>query len=506
MLRSLFAFIAVQRFIVSAYVYHQVMPQPLVFRSHQKKYPFSLFLSSPIDSDDDALTKLIGKRNQIKRQKRETMEEIEEKLAESIEPVVNLDLDQLPEFKVQRTPRKTDSQDLAPADEDTSSNTAKDAPIIDYMADYDDENDWHIPNRIGISSISWGDVNRNFVVAKGGSKLTKRMQKMGQFVAGDVQLAVQKLWASGVLLVETSASYGAALRGQRLSAHDILKECVTDAVDVGLPEPILMESLGRTDPSTWKSILFRPSISVVANLEETLGRLGVSNSGSVDMFIVPKYWGMPTRWLARGLAAQIESGQANYVGVAGVTRLAPLKSLVKHLQQRDCTLTANAFPFSLTNQSNLHMISICKELGVVPLILDPLDGGLASGVYTATNPSGGMTASGSRNKFTFAQLEKLQPLHSVQETVAERVRTRVIRNMRETQERFKSKYGPPPTINTDITTTQIALQYIIAKGGVPLPEVNNPSQADEILGCLGWRLTEEEVYALDASVGLVKLL
>jgi aryl-alcohol dehydrogenase-like predicted oxidoreductase len=457
-------------------------------------------------SDDDALSKLIGKRSQIKRQKRETMEEIEEKLAASIEPVVDLDLDQLPEFKVQRTPRKEGDKDTESTEEDTSSNAAKDAPIVDYMADYDDENDWHIPNRIGISSISWGDVNRNFVVAKGSSKLTKRMQKMGQFVAGDVQLAVQKLWASGVLLVETSSSYGAALRGQRLSAHDILKECVTDAVDIGLPEPILLESLGRTDPTTWKSILFRPSVSMIANLEETLGRLGVSNSGAVDMFIVPKYWGLPTRWLARGLAAQIESGQANYVGVAGVTRLATLKALVKHLQQRDCMLTANMFPFSLTNQRNLPMLAICKELGVVPLISDPLDGGLASGVFTATNPSGGMTAAGGKNKFSFAQLEKLQPLHSVQETIAERVRTRVIRSMRETQERFKSKYGPPPIINTDITTTQVALQYVIAKGGVPLPEVNSPSQADEILGCLGWTLNDDEVYALDSAIALVKLL
>jgi Aldo/keto reductase family len=144
-------------------------------------------------------------------------------------------------------------------------------------------------------------------------------------------------------------------------------------------------------------------------------------------------------------------------------------------------------------------------MGVVPLITDPLDGGLASGVYTATNPSGGMAAGANKNKFTFPQLEKLQPLHSVQETIAERVRTRVIRNMRDTQERFKSKYGPPPSINTDITTTQIALQYVIAKGGVPLPEVNNPSQADEILGSLGWTLNDDEVDMLDAAIALCKL-
>jgi hypothetical protein len=78
---------------------------------------------------------------------------------------------------------------------------------------------------------------------------------------------------------------------------------------------------------------------------------------------------------------------------------------------------------------------------VVPLILNPLDGGLASGVYTATNPSGG-EAQGTA-KFDFKTLEKLQPLHGVMETVTERVRTRVGRELRDLQDRTRSKYGPP---------------------------------------------------------------
>ena len=62
-----------------------------------------------------------------------------------------------------------------------------------------------------------------------------------------------------------------------------------------------------------------------------------------------------------------------------------------------------------------------------------------------------------------------------------------------------------PKINTDITTTQVAINYVIAKGGVPLPEINTPKQADELLGCLGWSLTEEEVDMLDSAAALCKL-
>ena len=61
-----------------------------------------------------------------------------------------------------------------------------------------------------------------------------------------------------------------------------------------------------------------------------------------------------------------------------------------------------------------------------------------------------------------------------------------------------------PQINTDITPAQLALNYIIAKGGVPLPEVNNPNQAKEVTGCLGWTLTDEEVSMLEAAADLCK--
>ena len=61
-----------------------------------------------------------------------------------------------------------------------------------------------------------------------------------------------------------------------------------------------------------------------------------------------------------------------------------------------------------------------------------------------------------------------------------------------------------PKINTDITTAQVALNYIVAKGGVPLAEVNNPKQSDEVLGCIGWSLNDDEVTMLEAAADLSK--
>lgn len=163
------------------------------------------------------------------------------------------------------------------------------------------------------------------------------------------------------------------------------------------------------------------------------------------------------------------------------------------------------FEFSLTNRraDKKGLIDACKELGVIPLVRNPLNGGLASGKYTATNPSGGQA--GGAAKFSFEKLEKLQPLHSVQQTIAERASTRVKREQRDLKDRYRARYGPAPKINTDITTTQVAINYVIAKGAVPICEVTDSKQADEILGCLGWGLSDDEVDMLDSAAALCGL-
>lgn len=486
------------------------LPVSAVKPFHDRKS--NLIVKSSVDSsegigngDDDEISKLIGKRSQIKRKKREADEE--PKLPD--EPVVDLDLDKLPEFKTERPVRRAKPKDEEEEDEDNdkqdsnskSSSSSAAAPIVDFQAEYDDENDFHIPNRFGISTVAWGDTTRGFVPS---GKLTKKAIKAGKFVPGDLQLAYNELLEGGLVVIESSPMYGSTSRVQKLSAEQILQRCLVEQPE-DLPESMLVESFGSGSIlSVLQTILKgRGSLSnaMVNGLEDSLNRLG---SSLIELYEAPGW--IPSRFLCKALAAVVESGQCNRIGVVGVTSPGRLRKLQRILDEKyEVALTTNAFEFSLTKLKHEAMIDACKECGVIPLICNPLDGGLASGVYTATNPSGGQQTVGSATKFTFKELEKLQPLHSVQETVAERVRTRVIREMRDTQERFKSRYGPPPKINTDITTTQVALNYIVAKGGVPLPEVNTPAQAKEVLGCLGWTLTDEEVDMLDTAAALCKL-
>jgi diketogulonate reductase-like aldo/keto reductase len=47
------------------------------------------------------------------------------------------------------------------------------------------------------------------------------------------------------------------------------------------------------------------------------------------------------------------------------------------------------------------------------------------------------------------------------------------------------------------TPSQVALNWIIAKGAVPIPGAKNRDQATENAGALGWLMDADDVAALD---------
>jgi len=46
---------------------------------------------------------------------------------------------------------------------------------------------------------------------------------------------------------------------------------------------------------------------------------------------------------------------------------------------------------------------------------------------------------------------------------------------------------------------QVALNWTMCKGTVPIPGAKNAKQAEQNAGALGWRLTENEIERLDRS-------
>ena len=53
------------------------------------------------------------------------------------------------------------------------------------------------------------------------------------------------------------------------------------------------------------------------------------------------------------------------------------------------------------------------------------------------------------------------------------------------------------------SNAQVALNWVICKGALPIPGAKNAEQAQENAGALGWRLTDEEVAKLDETSDMI---
>lgn len=390
-------------------------------RSLKTFRPASQLFSS--SSEDDELSKLIGKRNQIKRKEKPVpMEDVFlEDIAADIDPET-MDMENLPDFKtkrIERAPKK-----MSKKEEAQSRTPSKEPDVVDYLAEYDDENDFHIPNRMGISTRCWGDETKGFV-SKG--KLKKQDLRRGRFVPGDLQVAYNKLLEAGIFVFETSPEYGKAMASKKLSAEDILAQCIREQ------EIALSPFIVSTYPNKlWQ----RGAKGLTDSLSGSCERLGVSG---IEAFQVKSTGWLPSGGLVSGMVqAVIDDASTNNVGVQN-TQPIRLRRIQDKLKKEGISLTTNAFEFSLTNRKNEKLIKACSSLGIVPFVQNPFDGGLASGEFTASNPSGGIA--GAASKFKFETLEKLHPLHSVLETVSERAKTRVKREQTDMKDRLKGGRG-----------------------------------------------------------------
>ena len=171
--------------------------------------------------------------------------------------------------------------------------------------------------------------------------------------------------------------------------------------------------------------------------------------------------------LAEALAAAHQEGLVRAVGVSNYS-VNETRKFDAQLRKRGLRLASNQIEFSLlrTLPESSGLLATCAELGVVPLAYSPIGQGRLTGKYSAATPP-----PASRN---FSN----HPMEKVDVVVAELKRI--------------------GAANGDKTPSQVALNWIIAKGAVPIPGAKNRAQAEENAGALGWLLRADDVAALDA--------
>lgn len=188
------------------------------------------------------------------------------------------------------------------------------------------------------------------------------------------------------------------------------------------------------------------------------------------------YAPLQERLMWDGLVAVYEAGLVEAVGVSnyGPKQLARIH---RYLDKRGVPLAAVQVQYSLLSKGPQQMAvkSACDDLGLTLIAYSPLGLGMLTGKYDVESSATSLPA-GPRG-FLFRQiLPGLRPLLATMKEVAKHRRK---------------------------TPSQVAINWAICKGTVPIPGAKNLQQAKENLGALGWRLSDGEMAALEEAADRV---
>jgi aryl-alcohol dehydrogenase-like predicted oxidoreductase len=273
----------------------------------------------------------------------------------------------------------------------------------------------------------------------------------GGYTDVDLESAFQVSRAAGINFFDTAEVYGRG-RSERL-----LGQFVRDAGD-----HVVVATKFFPYPWRWRRA------GLLRALRASLNRLGLDR---VDLYQI--HWPYPPvpieTWMA-GLADAVEAGLVRAVGVSNYSPEQTRRAYTA-LAERGVALVSNQVQYSLLHRGpeRSGLLDVCRELNVTLIAYSPLAMGVLTGKYTPSNPPSGLR--GRRYKPEF--LEQIQPL---------------VAQLRE----IGQAHG-------GATPAQVALNWVMCKGAVPIPGAKNARQAEENAGALGWRLTGEEVATLDSA-------
>ncbi len=178
--------------------------------------------------------------------------------------------------------------------------------------------------------------------------------------------------------------------------------------------------------------------------------------------------------LLDGLADLYEQGLVKAVGLSnyGPKRLEKVK---KKFAERGVPIATLQVQYSLLSTypvTQLGLKEVCDQAGIQLIAYSPLALGLLTGKYTAQGP----WPKGIRKGLFKQILPNIQPLLTTLQAVA--------------KEREK-------------TMAQVALNWCIAKGTIPIPGAKTIEQAKQNLGAIAWELNTGEVTELDRAAANV---
>jgi aryl-alcohol dehydrogenase-like predicted oxidoreductase len=200
----------------------------------------------------------------------------------------------------------------------------------------------------------------------------------------------------------------------------------------------------------------------------SLGRLGLDR---IDLYQI--HWPLPPRDVRTWVRQMAEAHEAGLIEAIGVSNfnVDQMLAAIEVLAEADLPLASNQVRYSLLDRGieRSGLKQACSDHGVTLIAYSPLGQGLLTGKYSLGHPM--PRARGRRvNAQTMRRLPSL------------------LECMSDIAENHGGKSLP-----------QVALNWVIAKGAVPIPGAKNAHQAADNAGALGWALSGDELNMLDAS-------
>ena len=267
--------------------------------------------------------------------------------------------------------------------------------------------------------------------------------------------AIDEVWniclKNGINFIDTAQAYG-----------DGASERITGELVSKVPrDQVVVQTKYYVVPTPGNII--HPISSVVKRLQTSLELLKLSH---IDIYLVHgPIHAQSIAQVAKGMAECVEQGLTTCVGVANY-------SADDMLRMRD-ELAKYGVPLA-TNQVEFHplrrqpelvgLLQTCKDNGIVFQSYSSVAQGRLTGKYSPDNEPP------SKRRFSSYKMADLQPMLDVLKGIAE--------------QRGKS-------------VSAVVLNYNMSKGVLPVIGMRKAQQAVENAQALGWRLTEDEVRAID---------
>eukprot|EP00879_Flechtneria_rotunda_P029134 GHRR01031403.1.p1 GENE.GHRR01031403.1~~GHRR01031403.1.p1 ORF type:complete len:251 (+),score=77.02 GHRR01031403.1:367-1119(+) len=175
-----------------------------------------------------------------------------------------------------------------------------------------------------------------------------------------------------------------------------------------------------------------------------------------------------------GLADCVQLGLTKAIGVSNFNAKR-LKKAAATFKYKGVNLASNQVQYSLLYRwpETNGVFEACKENDVTLVAYSPMCQGLLTGKYTPDGPR----PYGVRGATYAGTIKAIQPLIEVMRAVGQ-------------------EHGGK-------TPAQVALNWVMCKGAVPIAGAKNGKQVQELAGAVGWKLTDGEVAELERVVSKI---